>query len=85
MSQDIPTTHHTPDRPTPDAPGPGSMFGKIVLGVLRFPGNLVASQLEAKTGESQFGLGEDRMIMRTLIDTVVWTVIFVCIVWIVYA
>ena len=84
MSQDIPTTDRTPNRSTPDAPGPRSGFGKAVLGILRFPGNLVASQLEAKTGESQFGLGEDRMIMRTLIDTVVWTVIFVCIAWAVY-
>ena len=85
MSQDIPTTRRAPDLPAPDTPGPGHSFGRIVLGILRFPGNLVASQLEAKTGESQFGLGEDRMIMRTLIDTVVWSVIFVCIAWIIYA
>ena len=85
MSQDIPSTRRDPDRPIPTAPSPGRTFGRIVLGILRFPGNLVASQLQAKTGESQFGLGEDRMIMRTLIDTVVWSVIFGCIAWMIYA
>lgn len=85
MSEDIPTDRRASGRPAPDTPGPGHTFARIVLGILRFPGNMVASQLEAKTGESQFGLGEDRMIMRTLIDTVVWSVIFVCIAWMIYA
>ena len=68
-----------------DRPEPRRRIGQVALGVLRFPGNLVASQLEAKTGESRFELGEDRMIMRTLIDTVVWGAIFVCVAWIWFA
>lgn len=85
MSQDDPAIDPLRDGSGANKPGTGNTAGQFVLGVLRFPGNLVASQLEAKKGESQFGLGEDRMIMRTLIDAVVWSVIVVCVAWAIYA
>lgn len=55
--------------------------GGLTLRVLRFPGSLVTSRLKAKTGESRFGLGEDRMIIRTLINMVVWSVVIVFLAW----
>ena len=85
MSPDDPVGGQSRDATAANRHGACAGACRVALGILRFPGNLVASQLEAKSGESQFGLGEDRMIMRTLIDTVVWGVIVVCIAWAIYA
>ena len=83
MPQDFPVTDSARDQSPANRPGAWRSIGRIALGILRFPGNLVTAQLSAKTGESRFGLEEDRMIMRTLIDMLFWSVILVCGVWVV--
>ena len=85
MPQDDPVAGPSREGAASKKSGTWHNAGRAALGVLRFPGNLVASHLEAKTGESQFDLGEDRMILRTLIDTVVWGVIVVCVAWMWFA
>ena len=52
--------------------------------LVRTPGSLVADRLRARSGESRFGLGEDRMIVRTLVDLLVWSIVGVFGAWMVF-
>jgi len=51
---------------------------------MRTPGSLVADRIRARSGEGRFGLRENRMIVRTLVDLLVWSIVGVFDAWMVF-
>ena len=77
-----------PPAPPPAAsafqPAVPTSLWRNLWGLVRTPGSLVADRLRARSGESCFGLGEDRMIIRTLVDLLVWSIVAVFGAWMVF-